>query len=53
MYIANHFIFDSSKHSSMKALEDRYPYAVSIQSDSIGHFCGGTLVAKDVVITAA
>ncbi|KAL3805446.1 hypothetical protein ACHAW5_009452 [Stephanodiscus triporus] len=36
-----------------EALEDRYPYVVSVQSDSIGHFCGGTLVAKDVVITAA
>jgi trypsin len=32
--------------------EDRYPYAISLQ-DSNGHFCGGTLILKDVVLTAA
>lgn len=31
---------------------NRFPYAVSIQ-DSIGHFCGGSLIAKDMVLTAA
>lgn len=35
-----------------EAIEDRYPYAVSLQ-DSIGHFCGGSLIAKDVVLSAA
>ncbi|EED90735.1 trypsin-like serine protease, partial [Thalassiosira pseudonana CCMP1335] len=30
----------------------RYSYTVSLQ-DSIGHFCGGSLIAKDVVLTAA
>jgi hypothetical protein len=30
----------------------RYSYAVSLQ-DSLGHFCGGSLIAKDVVLTAA
>merc|ERR1719410_2512168 len=30
----------------------RYPYAVSIE-DRLGHFCGGSLIAKDVVLTAA
>lgn len=30
----------------------RYSYAVSLQ-DGIGHFCGGTLIATDVVLTAA
>lgn len=35
-----------------EATEDRYSYAVSLQDD-IGHFCGGSLIAKDVVLTAA
>ncbi|EED93807.1 trypsin-like serine protease, partial [Thalassiosira pseudonana CCMP1335] len=30
----------------------RFPYAVSLQDD-VGHFCGGSLIAKDVVLTAA
>ena len=30
----------------------RFPYAVSIQDD-IGHFCGGSLIAPDMVLTAA
>ena len=30
----------------------RYSYAVSLQDD-LGHFCGGSLIAKDVVLTAA
>ncbi len=34
------------------AVEDRYPYAVSL-SDDLGHFCGGSLIARDVVLTAA
>jgi len=38
-------------HSS-KAPEARYPYAASLQYDS-QHFCGGALVAPDIVITAA
>mmetsp|Transcript_5105 Transcript_5105/g.8017 ORF Transcript_5105/g.8017 Transcript_5105/m.8017 type:complete len:299 (-) Transcript_5105:72-968(-) len=35
-----------------EAVEGRYPYAVSLQ-DSIGNFCGGSLIAKDVVLSAA
>jgi trypsin len=31
---------------------NRFPYAVSI-SDDIGHFCGGSLIAPDMVLTAA
>jgi secreted trypsin-like serine protease len=29
-----------------------YPYAVSL-SDSIGHFCGGSMIGPDVVLSAA
>merc|ERR1719221_808353 len=29
-----------------------YPFAVSIQ-DRMGHFCGGALISRDVVLSAA
>jgi secreted trypsin-like serine protease len=29
----------------------RFPYAVAL-SDSIGQFCGGSLIAEDIVLTA-
>jgi len=35
-----------------KATEGRYSYAVSLQDD-VGHFCGGSLIAPDVVLSAA
>ncbi|EJK69027.1 hypothetical protein THAOC_09756 [Thalassiosira oceanica] len=35
-----------------KAAEGRYPYAVSIQDD-ISHYCGGSLIAPDIVLSAA
>ncbi|KAL7544528.1 hypothetical protein ACHAWF_007905 [Thalassiosira exigua] len=35
-----------------RAPEGRYPYAVSLQGGS-GHFCGGSLIANNVVLTAA
>mmetsp|Transcript_24220 Transcript_24220/g.36830 ORF Transcript_24220/g.36830 Transcript_24220/m.36830 type:complete len:455 (-) Transcript_24220:111-1475(-) len=34
------------------AAEDQYSYAVSLQ-DSFGHFCGGSLIAPDIVLSAA
>jgi trypsin len=36
-------------------IEDSFPYIVSFQDylGGVGHFCGGSLIAKDVVITAA
>ena len=34
------------------SVEGRYPYAVSIQDD-ISHYCGGSLVAPDIVLSAA
>lgn len=33
--------------------EDRYPYMVSLQTIMGVHFCGGSLIARDVVLTAA
>eukprot|EP00970_Alexandrium_tamarense_P003181 scaffold481_cov188-Alexandrium_tamarense.AAC.10 len=47
----------STKRSPFSSLHlqtqnGRYSYAVSLQ-DSLGHFCGGSLIAKDVVLTAA
>mmetsp|Transcript_2809 Transcript_2809/g.4360 ORF Transcript_2809/g.4360 Transcript_2809/m.4360 type:complete len:455 (+) Transcript_2809:52-1416(+) len=35
-----------------EATEGRYSYAVSLQDD-VGHFCGGSLIAPDVVLSAA
>mmetsp|Transcript_7700 Transcript_7700/g.15981 ORF Transcript_7700/g.15981 Transcript_7700/m.15981 type:complete len:656 (-) Transcript_7700:106-2073(-) len=35
-----------------EAPSTRYPYAVSLQ-DRLGHFCGGSLIAPDLVLTAA
>ena len=35
-----------------EAIEDQYTYMVSL-ADHIGHFCGGSLIAKDVILTAA
>jgi hypothetical protein len=36
-----------------EAVEDRYSYAVSLQDSNGGHYCGGSLIARDVVLTAA
>jgi len=35
-----------------QAATGRYKYSVSLQ-DRIGHFCGGSLIARDVVLSAA
>ncbi|EJK69075.1 hypothetical protein THAOC_09706 [Thalassiosira oceanica] len=35
-----------------EAQEDRYSFAVSLQ-DRMGHFCGGTLISPDTVLSAA
>ncbi len=31
--------------------EGRYPYSVSMRNSG-GHYCGGSLIARDVVLTA-
>ena len=36
------------------ALRSRFPYFVSLTGENISnHYCGGTLIASDVVLTAA
>jgi trypsin len=35
-----------------QAVDGRYPYAVSLR-DNLGHFCGGSLIAPNVVLSAA
>ena len=36
-----------------QAEDGRYPYAVSLKDDRGIHWCGGSLIAKDTVLTAA
>lgn len=46
-------LFDNSRIiGGQEATEGRYSYAVSLQDD-YGHFCGGSLIAPDVVLSAA
>ena len=35
-----------------QASDGEFPYSVSMQ-DHIGHFCGGSLIAPNIVLTAA
>jgi trypsin len=37
----------------MEALKGEFPFIVSLQSNSYGHFCGGSLIKKNWVLTAA
>lgn len=56
-------LFDTNAAGSLRGAENRiidgeeteeneYPFVVSLQ-DSMGHFCGGSLIAKNVVLSAA
>lgn len=36
-----------------EAVEDRFSYALSLQAYGTTHYCGGSLIAKDVLLTAA
>eukprot|EP00521_Asterionellopsis_glacialis_P011232 CAMPEP_0195294664 /NCGR_PEP_ID=MMETSP0707-20130614/15666_1 /TAXON_ID=33640 /ORGANISM="Asterionellopsis glacialis, Strain CCMP134" /LENGTH=617 /DNA_ID=CAMNT_0040355701 /DNA_START=142 /DNA_END=1995 /DNA_ORIENTATION=+ len=37
----------------VRAPQDRYPYMASLETPSRSHICGGSLVARDFIITAA
>lgn len=43
---------DSRIIGGSEAKEKKYKFAASLQ-DNLGHFCGGSLIARDVVLTAA
>ena len=45
--------YSSTVTPSLQAPEGRYKYTVSIKDDDGTHFCGGTLISKSVVLTAA
>ena len=38
--------------SGTEAIDDQFPYVVSFQNAGGSHICGGSLVAKDVVLTS-
>ncbi len=46
-------LFETRIIGGTEAVEDRHPYAVSLQDGYGRHFCGGSLIAKDVILTAA
>ena len=45
-------LFNTRIIGGKEATEDRHPYSVSLQNSNY-HFCGGSLILKDVVLTAA
>ena len=49
----NERMFQERIIGGIQAMRGRYPYAVSLQNPQTGHFCGGSLIAKDVVLSAA
>jgi trypsin len=42
----------SKIYGGSPATRDSWPYMATLQGDN-GHFCGGTLIARDVILTAA
>lgn len=44
-------ILSPTHHNKTQTPVDRYPFAVSLQSTQ--HFCGATIIAPDVILTAA
>jgi secreted trypsin-like serine protease len=46
-------ILGFSSHESSTESVNRYSYTVSLQDGDAFHFCGGSLIAPDLVISAA
>mmetsp|Transcript_8798 Transcript_8798/g.18606 ORF Transcript_8798/g.18606 Transcript_8798/m.18606 type:complete len:421 (+) Transcript_8798:343-1605(+) len=46
-------IFHTRIIGGRSAEPDSFPYVVSIQNTISGHYCGGSLIGRDVVLTAA
>ncbi len=46
-------LFETRIIGGAQAVVGRHRYAVSLQNDLGQHYCGGSLIAKDVILTAA
>ncbi|XP_061397794.1 trypsin-like [Musca vetustissima] len=45
--------FDGRIVNGVDTTIEKHPYQVSLQTTSGGHFCGGSIISEDIIVTAA